>query len=91
MKKMHLVANLLSLFALLFLAALYWLWPEHLHQMGLRGEAGKVVMLQLISFMLLLGALQSSLEPGWRRFSLVACFVVLGQSVLVSILLPGLR
>lgn len=91
MKKLHLAFNLFSLFALLVLGALYSLWPEHLHQLGLRGEAGKVVMLQLISFMLLLGALQGSLEPAWRRFSLVACFVVLGQSVLVSILLPGLN
>lgn len=91
MKKFLLVLNLLSLFALFVVAALYGLWPEHLVAMGLRGEAGKVVMLQIISFMLLLGAMQTTLEMGWRRFSLIACFVVLGQSVLLSILLPGLR
>ena len=91
MKKLLLGANLLSLFSLLVITALYMLWPEHLHSMGLRGEAGKVVMLQIISFMFLLGALQSSLELSWRRFSLIACFVVLGQSVLLSILLPGLH
>lgn len=90
MKKLLLAANLISLFALLVTAALYTLWPEHLYSVGLRGEAGKVVMLQIISFMFLLGAMQSSLELGWRRFSLIACFVVLGQSVLLSILLPGL-
>ncbi len=90
MKKFLLFLNLLCLFCLFVVAALYGLWPEHLHAAGLRGEAGKVVMLQLISFMLLLGAMQSSLEPAWRRFSLVACFVVLGQSVLLSILVPGL-
>jgi hypothetical protein len=90
MKKVLLAANLFSLFGLIVVSALYLLWPEHLYSMGLRGEAGKVVLLQIISFMFLLGAVQSSLEIGWRRFSLVACFVVLGQSVLLSILLPGI-
>ena len=90
MKKTLLVANLLSLFALLVVAGLYALWPEHLEHAGLRGESGKVVILQIISFMLLLASLQSTLEMGWRRFSLFACFIVLGQSVLMSILLPGL-
>ena len=91
MKIFLLVLNLLSLFSLFVMAAVYGLWPEHLEAMGLRGEAGKVVMLQLISFMLLLGAMQSTLEMGWRRFALFGCFVVLGQSVLLSILLPGLH
>ena len=90
MKKTLLVANLLSLFSLLVVAGLYALWPEHLEHAGLRGEAGKVVILQIISFMLLLASLQSTLEIGWRRFSLFACFIVLGQSILMSILLPGL-
>ncbi len=90
MKRLLLSLNLLSLLALLVVAGLYALWPEHLQQAGLRGEAGKVVMLQLISFMFLLASLQGSLEIGWRRFSLVACFVVLGQSILLSTLLPGL-
>jgi len=89
-KKTLLVANLLSLFALLVVAGLYALWPEHLEHAGLRGESGKVVILQIISFMLLLASLQSTLEMGWRRFSLFACFIVLGQSILMSILLPGL-
>lgn len=90
MKKTLLVANLLSLFSLLVVAGLYALWPEHLENAGLRGEAGKVVILQIISFMLLLASFQSTLEMGWRRFSLFACFIVLGQSILMSILLPGL-
>ncbi len=90
MKKLMLLSNLLSLVALLAVALVYWLWPQHLYSLGLRGEAGKVVMLQLISWMLLLASTQSSLGLGWRRFSLAACFVVLGQSVLLSILLPGL-
>ena len=90
MKKTLLVANLLSLFSLLVVAGLYALWPEHLEHAGLLGEAGKVVILQIISFMLLLASLQSTLEIGWRRFSLFACFIVLGQSILMSILLPGL-
>lgn len=90
MKRLLLSLNLLSLLALLVMAGLYMLWPEHLQAAGLRGEAGKVVMLQLISFMFLLASLQSSLEAGWRRFSLIACFVVLGQSILLSTLLPGL-
>ncbi|MBX3168438.1 MAG: hypothetical protein KF760_13555 [Candidatus Eremiobacteraeota bacterium] len=90
MKKALLVANLLSLFALLVVAGLYVLWPEHLEHMGLRGESGKVVVMQIISFMLLLGSLQSTLQIGWRRFSLFASFIVLGQSILMSILLPGL-
>ena len=90
MKKALLVANLLSLFALLVVAGLYLLWPEHLDHMGLRGESGKVVCMQIISFMLLLGSLQSTLAMGWRRFSLFASFIVLSQSILMSILLPGL-
>lgn len=90
MKRFFLVANLLCLFGLLMVVALYLLWPEHLYRIGLQGEAGKVVMMQLISLMLLLGAVQNSLEPNWRRFCLAACFIVLGQSVLLSILLPGI-
>jgi len=89
-KKTLLVANLLSLFGLLVVTGLYALWPEHLEHWGLRGESGKVVVLQIISFMLLLASFQSTLEMGWRRFSLFACFIVLGQSILMSILLPGL-
>jgi hypothetical protein len=90
MKKALLAANLLSLFALLIVAGLALLWPEHLEHMGLRGESGKVVMMQIISFMLLLGSLQGGLAMNWRRFSLFASFIVLGQSMLLSILLPGL-
>lgn len=90
MKRVHLVLNLISLLLLLVLAVLYGFSPGTLHEAGLQGEAGKVVMLQVISFMLLLGALQNSLEIGWRRFCLAGCFLVLGQSVLLSILLPGI-
>ena len=90
MKRLHLFLNLLSLTALLVVAGLYGFSPRTLHEAGFDGESGKVLMLQLISFMLLLGALQGSLEMGWRRFCLIACFVVLGQSVLLSILLPGI-
>lgn len=91
MKQLLLFANIISLVALLVVAFLYGFMPEQLVQMGLRGEAGKVVMLQIISFMFLLGAMQNSMGLGWRRFSLIACFTVLGQSVLLSILLPGLH
>lgn len=90
MKKVLLVGNLISLAGLVLVALLTALWPDYLESLGLRGESGKVIMLQIISFMFLLGAMQSSLELSWRRFSLVACFVVLGQSVLLSILVPGL-
>lgn len=91
MKQLLLFGNIVSLLALTVVAILYGFFPEQLIQLGLRGEAGKVVMLQLISFMFLLGAMQSTMGMGWRRFSLIACFTVLGQSVLLSILLPGLR
>jgi hypothetical protein len=90
MKKFLVFLNLLSLFSLLVVAGLYLLWPEHLDHLGLRGESGKVVCMQIISFMLLLGSLQSTLTLNWRRFSLIGSFVVLGQSILMSILLPGL-
>lgn len=84
MKKLLLILNLLALFSFLVVAGLYGLWPEHLQTLGLRGEGGKVVMLQILSFMLMLGGLQSSLEPAWRKFSLLACFLVLGQSVMMT-------
>jgi len=89
-KKLYLLANFICLFGLLAVASLNTLWPEHLASLGLRGDAGKVVMLQLISLMFLLGAFQSSLSASWRRFSLAASFTVLGQSILVGILIPGL-
>lgn len=90
MKRSLLALNLLSLMTLVVVAALYLLWPEHLAQVGLHGESAKAVMLQIISFMLLLAALSGTLEGNWRRFSLGASFAVLGQSVLLSILLPGI-
>jgi len=90
LKRVLLLCNLVSLAGLVVVALINAIWPDYLESLGLRGESGKVIMLQIISFMFLLGAMQTSLELAWRRFSLIACFVVLGQSVLLSILVPGL-
>jgi hypothetical protein len=44
------------------------------------------VLLQLISFLLLMGSFQKNLSAPWRRFSLAASFVVLSQALLISML-----
>lgn len=88
LKNLMLALNLFALFALFGVSLVYGLWPDQLAAVGLRGESAKVLMLQLISLMFLLAAFQGSLEPGWRKFSMVACFVVLGQSLLMSALVP---
>lgn len=89
MKKLLLFCNLTCLFAAVVVTIVSALWPEHLQALGLTGEAGKVILLQLISCMLLLAAFQNTLEQAWRRFALASCFIVLGQSVLMSLLMPA--
>lgn len=90
-KRAALFLNILAFFGFVALLAANFCFPEVLEHYGLRGDAGKVILLQIVSLMLLLGGFQASLGPAFRRLALVASFVVLSEAMLVGILLPGLR
>ncbi|MCA9795699.1 MAG: hypothetical protein KC910_28015 [Candidatus Eremiobacteraeota bacterium] len=79
----------LTAFALFLVGTvLVYLFPSQLAGLGLTPVMGKIVLLQLISFILLLGAFQTWLGDGWRRASLAASFIVLGESMMIAVLFP---
>ena len=86
-KELSIALNLGGLFLLAATAALVFLWPEHLAAFGLDARTSRMVLLQEISFLLLLAAFQTNLEPFWRRLSLAACFTVMAESTLLALLI----
>ncbi len=88
-KRLSLWLNLSAfLFLLIGLGVVYCL-PQELTYLGWSPIMGKVVLLQLISFILLLGSFQVWLGRFWRRASLGASFVVLGEATMMALLLPA--
>lgn len=81
--------NLAAFLTLLASLGLMLLWPAHLATLGLSALEGKLLCLQLISLMLLMGGFQTSLGHGWRYLSLTASFVVLSESTLLALLIPN--
>ena len=81
--------NLTAFASLVALLALLLVWPEHLAQLKLTPDEGRLLILQVISFLLLLGGFQANLHAGWRRLSLACSFVVLSEASLLAWLLPG--
>jgi hypothetical protein len=72
------------------LSVMVFVAPQRLAHWGVTEEMGRVLLMQMISLLLLFGGLQMSLGKNWRRFSLMASFVVLAESILVSLLRPGI-
>lgn len=86
------VLRALNITAFCFLVAclaLLFVWPEHLATLKLTADEARTLILQAISFLLLLGGFQANLHAGWRRLSLAAAFVVLSEASLIAWLLPG--
>lgn len=85
-KTASIVLNLGGMFLLAVTLALVFLWPEHLHHLGLTAQTGRMLLMQEISALLLLGAFQTNLSPAWQRASLLGSFVVLAEAALVGML-----
>lgn len=85
-KAVSIVLNLGGMFLLLATLALVFLWPEHLIHFGLQANTGRMLVMQEISALLLLGAFQQNLSPAWQRTSLVGSFVVLAEAALMGML-----
>ena len=85
-KTVSVALNLAGFMLLLATLALVYLWPQHLANLGLDGELGRVLLMQEISFLLLLGAFQTNLSLGWQRASLAMSFVVLAEATLIALL-----
>lgn len=85
-KTFSIVLNLLGMLLLVATMALVFLWPEHLARFGLVAETGRMLLMQEIAALLLLGAFQQNLSEGWQRASLVASFVVLAEAALMGML-----
>lgn len=76
--------NILAFLTLLAAIVLVYLFPSRLKDYGLNPELGSVLVLQVISFLLLLAGLQTNMATWWRRTALGASFVVLSESLLIS-------
>ncbi len=85
-KTLSILLNLAGMFLLLATLALVFLWPEHLWRFGLEATTGRMLVMQEISALLLLGAFQKNLSPAWQRASLVGSFVVLAEGALMGML-----
>lgn len=85
-KHWSIALNLGGLLLLTATLALVYLWPEHLGAMGLGDRTSRVLLMQEISFLLLLAAFQTNLEPFWRRASLAGSFVVLAETTLLALM-----
>lgn len=85
-KTLSIVLNLAGLFLFMATVGLVYLWPEHLVRFGLDSNTGRMVLMQEVSFLLLLGAFQNNLSPAWQRASLIGSFVVLAQAALMGML-----
>lgn len=85
-KALSIVLNLAGLFLLLATLALVFLWPEHLVRFGLVATTGRMLVMQEISALLLLGAFQQNLSPAWQRASLLGSFLVLAEAALMGML-----
>ncbi|MBI3926061.1 MAG: hypothetical protein HY319_11010 [Armatimonadetes bacterium] len=72
--------NLLAFVLLVSSLAVIYVWPEHLAAFRMPARMAPVLVLQIISFVLLLASCQASVPRGWRVVSLAAAFVVLGES-----------
>lgn len=82
-------ANITAFCFLVACLLLLFVWPEHLATLNLTADEGRMLIMQSISFLLLLGGFQANLHAGWRRLSLAAAFVVLSEASLIAWLLPG--
>ena len=82
--------NLTAFCSLLILSLFVFIFPQRLANWGVTEEMGRVLLMQIISLLLLFGGLQMGLGRSWRRFSLMASFIVLAESVLISLLRPGI-
>jgi hypothetical protein len=90
LKQLLLLCNLASFVVLLIGTFVFFLVPALLTRLGLDVDSGRILLMQFISFLLLLGSFQKNLSWGWRRFSLGASFIVLAQSLLVAIMVHGI-
>lgn len=85
-KTLSIVLNLAGLFLLMLTVGLVYLWPEHLGRFGLDDNTGRMVLMQEISFLLLLGAFQNNLSRPWQRAALLGSFLVMAESALMGML-----
>ena len=81
--------NLTAFSCLLLCTLMVFFLPQRLAQWGVTEEMGRVLLMQIISLLLLFGGLQMTLGIWWRRFSLMASFVVLAQSIMITLMRPS--
>jgi hypothetical protein len=85
-KGLSIALNLAGIFLFLMTAALVFLWPEHLARFGLGPQTSRMLLMQEISALLLLGAFQHNLSRSWQRAALLGSFLVLAEAALIGML-----
>jgi phosphoglycerol transferase MdoB-like AlkP superfamily enzyme len=85
-KGLSIALNLAGMFLFLVTAALVFLWPEHLARFGLGAQTSRMLLMQEISALLLLGAFQHNLSRAWQRAALLGSFLVLAEAALIGML-----